>query len=195
MGIASRQVVRIRCASASSQSWITRGLALRAVGHRGLEAGRAVGVGGEVLEEALAVDVLEGRPALGRCAQQPRGRQPVQLAARHGGSAQRAGDAVAQTLPEGGEGEAPVVVLGEDVVEHEPAQHAHEQVGVGAHRVGDLTTRPRSVRQDVGHAELGGDVEQLGRQVPVDQLRERSRWAAAASAATSLVVARPACTA
>ena len=48
---------------------------------------------------------------------------------------------------------------------------------MAAHRVSHLATCQRPVREDVGHAELGGDVEQLRRQVAVDQLRE-GRFAA-----------------
>ena len=111
-------------------------------------------------------------PPSDRRAQQPGGRRPVQLAAHEDRSAQRARDAVAQALADRGEREAAVAVLREHVLEHEAAQHARERVGVGAHRLGDLATRPRAVGEDVGHAELRRDVEQLGRQVAVDQARE-----------------------
>ena len=66
----------------------------------------------------------------------------------------------------------PSSVLGEHVLERQPAQDARERVGVGADRVGDLGAGARPVGQDIGHAQLGGDVEQLGRQVAVDQARE-----------------------
>jgi hypothetical protein len=124
-----------------------------------------------VVEEALAVDVLEGGPALGRGAQQPGRCRPVQLAARQGRPALRTRNPVAQALPDRGQGEAPVAVLGEHVLDDEPAQDAPEHVGVGADGLGDLARRPRPIGQDVGHAEPRRHVEQLRGQVAVDQPR------------------------
>ncbi len=148
------------------------GLALRAIGHRGLEGRLALRVGREVGEERLAVDVLERRAAFGHRAQEPGGRRPVQLAARHRRRPLRAGHAFAQVLAERREREAAAIVLGEDVVERQPAQHARQGGGLGADGCGDLGAGPRPVGQDVGDAELRGDVEQLGRQVAVDEARK-----------------------
>jgi hypothetical protein len=73
-----------------------------------------------VVEERRAMDVLERRAALGRRAQQPGGRRPIQLATRQDRSAQRAGDAVAQPLAQAGEAKALAVLLGEDVLSTSP---------------------------------------------------------------------------
>lgn len=123
-------------------------------------------------EERLAVSVLERGAALGHRAQEPCGRRPVHLAAGQRRCPQGPGDAVAQAFADGGEREAAGPVLRQDIVAHEAAQQPGERVGIGAHRLGDLAPRPRAFGEHVGHSELRRDVEQLGRQVTVDQARE-----------------------
>ena len=91
-----------------------------------------------MVEEPLAVDVLERGPALARRAQQPGGSLPIELAAREHGAAQRPPDVLAQPLAEVRQGEAPLPLLGDDSLDREPAQDPRQRVGVGADGGADL---------------------------------------------------------
>jgi hypothetical protein len=135
-----------------------------------VERGLALGMPGEVVEEALAVDVLVGGAALPHRLQQPGRRVVVHLAPGEGRTVHQA-----QTGSELGEGEPPVLLLGQDVVGHQAPQHAHQGIVVGAHGVGDLGPGPRSVGKHVGDAELRRDVQELGRDEAVDQAHQPPR--------------------
>jgi hypothetical protein len=130
------------------------------------------GVVGEVVEEALAVHVLEGDATVPRALEQALGGVPVQLPAHDQQPAQRPGHVLAQELSDRREREAAVVLLGHDVLEGQPAQHAREDVAVRADRGGDLRAAQRPVGEHVGDAERSRDVEQLRRQVGVHEARE-----------------------
>jgi hypothetical protein len=51
--------------------------------------------------------------------------------------------------------------FGEDANAGERPQHTPERGGVGLGRCGQLLDRPRPVGKQVGHPQLGGDVERL----------------------------------
>ncbi|GIJ72092.1 hypothetical protein Voc01_070090 [Virgisporangium ochraceum] len=145
------------------------GLAHRPAGHRALERRLVRGVAVEVLEEAFAVDVLERRPA-GAYRVEQTGRGPlVQLAPDDDRAVQRPGDPGAHRRSERGEREPAVVVLGEHLLDDEPAQDPRHGVPVGTHRAPDLRAREGSVGQRVGDAEPRRDVQQLRGQVAVHE--------------------------
>ena len=118
------------------------GLLLGPAGHGALERRLMVGVAGQVLEEALPVDTIERRPSPQHAVQQSGRRAVVQLAPDEGGALQRR-----ESFPHRCEGEPPVALLGEHVVDHQAPQHADQRVAVGTDRVGDLGSAPGPVRR------------------------------------------------
>ena len=128
------------------------------------KAGLLGGVRGEVVEEGRSVHVLERRPATADGVEEPGRRRVVQVAADAGGAVQRGGRVRAQPFADGRQREAATVVLVQHAVGGQAAQHP-----VSAAR--PCTPRARrhvvaveaSLGEQVGDAELGRDVHQLGR--------------------------------
>ena len=141
-------------------------LLLGAPGHRGLEGGLLLGVGREVVEERRAVRALERRPAVPDRVEQTGRAAVVDLPA----GAQRARHRH-EGLTDRREREA-AVLLGDDVLEREPAQDPRQRAGVRVHGRGELGARPRAVRERLGEPELGRDVEQLRHDEAVHQTEE-----------------------
>ena len=139
-------------------------------GHRALEGRLAVRVTGEVLEEALTVDMFEGGASFAHGVQQPGRGVVVHLAAGEGRARPRP-----QALADRREREPPVLLLGQHVVRDQPPEHTNQSVAVGAHRVGDLRPALGSVGQHVGDAELGRHVQELRRDEAVEQARQLPR--------------------
>ena len=81
-----------------------------------------------------------------------------------------------QARTHGCEREPPVVILGQHVLDHQPAHHPHQGVTIGTHRSGDLGAGPRSVGEDRGDVELGRHVQQLSGEVTVEQAHQAPRW-------------------
>ena len=134
----------------------------RIPGHACVEQGRHLGVSGEVVEDARAVDVVERGLPGAHGVQQVAPRSPVRFVEQElDGGPQGPRDARAQCGPHRGQGEA----ARPDLVEHsdprQEQQDSAEAWRMRPRRVGQLVDLPRSVGQEVGNLELGRDVDRL----------------------------------
>ena len=121
----------------------------------------------EVLEELLAVDVLERNPAGEHGVEQASGGPVVQITAHQRRTLQHA-----EALTDRREPEPPVIRLRQHVFGGEAPQHPRQRRRLGADRSGDVGSGLRSIAQDVDDPEPGGHIEQLGDDVPVEQAGE-----------------------
>jgi hypothetical protein len=96
--------------------------------HRCLEGGLPIGVTGQVLEESVPVDLLERRVAP-QCRPQQARPPPGSRARREPRSARAATRACrCAGPPKLGERKAPAVLLGQHLLDHQPAQHPRQRV-------------------------------------------------------------------
>ena len=136
-------------------------------GHRLLKGSLSIGVLGEVVEEPLPVNVLEGGASSLDGLQEPATRGVVHLATGESGAVDRC-----EALADRRQGESPVVVLHQHLIGHQAPQDADQRIAVGAHRVGDLLAATGPVGEDIGNAELGRHIEELGGHEAVEQTHQ-----------------------
>ena len=121
----------------------------------------------EVIEEALAVDALEGGPPAEHGVEQPTRRAVVHLAPHDRRALQRV-----EAGAHGRQRKAAVVGLDHHVLHRETPQHTGHGAGIDTDGLGHLGPAPRPVRQHARDPELGRDVQQLRRDEAVQEPQE-----------------------
>jgi hypothetical protein len=140
-----------------------------AVGHGTLEGGSEGRIAIEVGKEGFAVDQIEWGAADADGVEETGSGLVVEVASSEDGAAKGTVDTITKTGAKVSQTEEAVRVFGEDALGGQTAEKSMECVRIGTDRAGDGVAGEGAVCKEIGDTEFGGDVEQLGNEVTVDQ--------------------------